>query len=265
MKKLTVLMLSAFMIFSSSSTVFAETMSVNKAAQEVTILKNEEIKDLRELYQRALSDSTNQKKINKVAKIADNKVGIEQSLDSISTTQLLEVKENKKNKEITEIYATTTIVNVLTSEDPLTGNMEIFSSGSGSNNADKWDNSSSVKAYSTVYWTKSDINGYEHVTITEIQGGWNRSDTSVSMSGRTLKVGQNGSYTPSGSSHHYINDQISTTYPGSDTYAWYTPSSWKPVRTANAVIGSIVGTTSTVSLKRGSSTWTLTFTNNVIG
>ncbi|WP_054644832.1 hypothetical protein [Thermoanaerobacter thermocopriae] len=51
-----------------------------------------------------------------------------------------------------------------------------------------------MKAYSTIYWETYDINGYEHITLTAVSGGWIVEDPTVWLSSREVYVSQNGRY-----------------------------------------------------------------------
>ncbi|MGG4263740.1 hypothetical protein [Peribacillus simplex] len=239
-----VFFLVAFLL--GSLAVGQTTNATQHSKEEKIVYKKAEIKDLEKLYERA-KDNINDRKteFNTEAEVTlNNKKIDEEKVDVSSTTQLLEQKEDSSG-EIESYYATTTFV------DDFTTQAEAASSGS--RNANKWDSSKGVKAYSTVYYNISTQDTVPFHDMTKVTGGWTRDDSSIALSGRKVELGQSG-----GSKGCGAVSQSKSYSPTGNTYSYTPPSSWCPVSTK---VGSI-GTNSTVTLKRGGSTWTLKLVNN---
>ncbi|MED3645609.1 hypothetical protein P4475_02005 [Halalkalibacterium halodurans] len=225
------------------------------AAKEKVIYEAEEITDINELYERArngISDEPiknqnlpNWELTEKETEIRMNKHMSE--IEEYATNQLLSVKK-VGDVEVKE-YAATVFADIDLKEHSFEEN-DSFVSILGSTNRSKWDDSVSVRAYSTIYFTESTYRGMDYVRLDKVTGGWQRSDTSVSLSNRKVVLGCSG--TPVGS-------QTTTRNPTTNSFSYTTPSTWKRV----TAVQSIVGVNTTVTLKRGtSSQWTLKLTNN---
>ncbi|WP_379318978.1 hypothetical protein [Paenibacillus puldeungensis] len=110
------------------------------------------------------------------------------------------------------------------------------------------------KAYSTIYvddWY--DPRGVKYWDLQHISGGWTL-DTNVSITSGTITAGQGGAtYGGVG-----FSDSIEWKVSGL-TFDYDVPSSWKPVTSAgggNGTMGTVVGCTTKVTYKRGTTTWT---------
>lgn len=124
---------------------------------------------------------------------------------------------------------------------------------SGNNYKEKWDSSLGVKADLTVYYNTKGTTPEEYL-LTKVSGGWTIADTSISLSNREVY------YVSEGSFPQPVYNQHSTKTPTTNSFNYNTGFT-KYV----AEDFSLVGATSKVTLKRGtSSTWTLTLPNNIV-
>lgn len=131
------------------------------------------------------------------------------------------------------------------------------SSGSGNDYKEKWDSNYSVKAYSTIYWTVTDINGNGSIYLTKVTGGWVIDDTSVSLSNRNVLIGQTGTNAYNG---EYANQGKSIKL-STNSFNISVNYNWAPVKITDKMYK--VGANSNVTLKRGTgSSWTLSLVNN---
>lgn len=135
----------------------------------------------------------------------------------------------------------------------------------GSNYKYAWDESVSVKLYTTVSYELTTVSGTEYIGITEVTGGYYSSTGSGSNLG-------NGVYVQK----HYMNVKQSGTTPtknyanqakngytfilGNRTWTYFPSSSWEPVRTNGM---RTVGVTYYADLKRAGSYWTASVQNTV--
>jgi len=157
------------------------------------------------------------------------------------TAQLLKVTQN--GDKTTKEYAVTTFG-------------VICPMGSVVREDDKWDNSYSVRAYSTIYVLKSTCKGSDCYKLQYAEGGWDIADGSVSVSGRKVILGSSGTNPNNGL---FISQDV-TYYPSSNTYFYDAPyMDWTYI-VRNSYMN--VGSTSFATLKRGTSSWKLTLTNN---
>ncbi|MDI3529159.1 MAG: hypothetical protein PWQ23_978 [Thermoanaerobacter sp.] len=257
MKKFFTFFFVVLLITSLVSTAFGSTL-LDKDNIKI-IEKHKEISDLNLLTKRAKEGVTDLKLKQPAVWVFKNlQTNEEKYVQSLDTTQLLSVYEISSG--IVREYKTTFILDV--NNDNLKPDASINPSavGSGSNYKSAWDPSLSVKAYSTIYWETYDINGYEHITLTAVSGGWIVEDPTVWLSSREVYVSQNGRY------EGYPKQLVSYTkyfYPTSNYY-YYNLSSygWLPVRTD---ISHGYGSTSWVTLHRGtSSEWVLMLNNGYV-
>lgn len=157
------------------------------------------------------------------------------------TAQLLEIKENESSDR-EELYAVSFIANVEEDED---GSFQI----TDSNNRSKWDDSGSVKAISTSYFTvKNDSSGVHHAKLTSANGNWSVQQTGVNLSNRSVVYGTVGL-----SSFGNAFGQKDTIDPSGNSWTVTTPSSWVHAETGTSE--SSIGTIASVKLSgRTSST-----------
>ncbi|MFY0521334.1 hypothetical protein ACOMCU_26445 [Lysinibacillus sp. UGB7] len=163
------------------------------------------------------------------------------------TAQILE-----ENNETGDQVVVVTVFNDVVLEDETSSITPFAEFDPG---ASDWDSSISVQAYSRFYYTTSQTSGgTTYAKLTKVNGGWNISDSSVSLSNRIVKYGANGGSTLGSSNTTY------TQNPTSNTFTYNLPSNYSAV-SIDAV--HFIGVTTTVTLKRGtSSVWTLKLTNN---
>ncbi|QTY15131.1 hypothetical protein [Virgibacillus pantothenticus] len=108
-----------------------------------------------------------------------------------------------------------------------------------------------VRAYNRIYYQNSTDRGVAYAKLTRVTGGWEVFNPLTTLSNRVVRYGSSGR--PNGS-------QATVKYPIGNTYSYKTPSSWK----RTALTGSYaIGTNSTVTVKRGSSTWTVKVKTNL--
>lgn len=118
-----------------------------------------------------------------------------------------------------------------------------------------WDDSISVYGYITITYNSRPFSSGSNITeylLTKVSGGWERSDSSVSMSNRFV------AYT---CQYIFALAQVTWKYPGSNTFSYNTGySTYVPDDGATAVLGAQCS----VDLTRGPySQWTLTTQANV--
>lgn len=209
--------------------------------KEKVIHEAKEIKDLNVLFAKAKRETNVLQKYKVENNSSKENNGLE--VKEYKTSQVLKVKL-VGDTQVEEIAETTfTIVN-----DP----QEVSIASTGSKYEESWDDSIGVKAYSTIYFTKTTSGGIEYGKLTSISGGWSRSDTTISLSGRKVTFGQSG--WPAGS-------QTKTVYPTGNTWNYTAPSTWDAV---SLDADYTLGATSTVTLTRGTrSSWTLKLSNNL--
>lgn len=126
----------------------------------------------------------------------------------------------------------------------------------------KWDTSGAVKAFLRVYYTEyTYASGYQAMKITKVAGGYETGSGSsiigsgVSLKSQKLTIGQNGFTTPTG-----ITESQTATYSKSgQNWTQTVPSSWKGVDVEHAPY--CVGSNLTLTLGRGTGTWTVTVQN----
>lgn len=244
MKKLFTLLLMLTLLLSSVAFQTAHAKTVPTATKKI-IFQKQEITDLNTLFNRAINGKSDIStgNLRSSIKLSDDKDNIQTNdinkptVNQYITAQVL--KESQTNTGVEKDIAVTTFVTV----NPLVTS----STRSGS----KWDSSYAVKAYSTIYYSsKIGSNGMTYYKLTRAKGGWTNGDSSISLSGRKVVMGCSGNEA----------EQRVTHYPSGMTWDYYAPSSWVYV---SGVLKPPVGATSYVTLKRGGSTWTLTYTNNM--
>lgn len=137
---------------------------------------------------------------------------------------------------------------------------------SGSNYRYKWDGSTIAKLWTTIYFTDVVYNGKDYIEIDKVKGGIYSSvcSTGAYVGDHTyivdndLDFGQSGVTTGGGYRSQYKVNNYSNTVRSFTTYPY---SSWLPV--SNVSI-SDVGAHYDVELKRGTSSWSVYLTNNIV-
>lgn len=218
------------------------------------IYQAQEITDIDELLERALN-GVHEVELNNIelpkyqykiksSTLTNSELSEDFNVTNVSTSQLLKV-EKIGDVEIEE-FAITTFGLVEETDN-------INSAESGNKGEEKWDSSYSVKAYSTIYYSRKKENNIEYAKITKATGGWKISDSTVSITSRKVSVGTSGfpsltqakDYSPTSNEWSYSSDF----------------KDWKYV---SLQYTHYVGATSTATLKsRGGSVWTLQLQNNI--
>ncbi|MCY9669733.1 hypothetical protein M5X11_33295 [Paenibacillus alginolyticus] len=266
-RKLAVMSITAVL----SISFFSAALAAGPEVQERVIQEHKEIKDPDKLWERAVqgiddspykeSKATNTVSVKLIKKDSAGEIQTEEASDvtseTLSTTQLLSVVE--KNGAKVESYATTTFAvvkgkNVPTKKPGVEdSNVSILSSRDDS----KWDDTIAVKAYSTVYWdNKYDSNNLLHVDMYGVTGGWSYGgEGNYTLSNRKVTNGQVGP-----SSFGITTYQTASFYPSTNTYSAVVPDSWYGVTSSKY---SSVGSTSEITITRGTSSWLLSFPNRI--
>ncbi len=234
------------MLFLLSIPVSAEEKETVK--KEKVIYQAKEITNEKELYERALI-GIKEVPINNLdlpeQEMINNQTKEHVNLSQHVTSQLLSTKSI--NDSVVQEFAITTFV----TPEASTNSEPVFSTFA-SKSEDLWDSSQGVKAYSTIYYTRTTKSGVGYAKVTKATGGWTVSDKSISLSNRVVKIGTSG--WPAGT-------QSITKNPSGNSWSYTTPTSWKYISTEGE---NAIGATSTVTLKRGTrSTWTLKLNNNL--
>ncbi|MUV37815.1 hypothetical protein JNUCC1_01621 [Lentibacillus sp. JNUCC-1] len=142
-----------------------------------------------------------------------------------NTQEHIFVKEHKTAQKLHENIHTgeeliaLTIFHDIYAEDSK-GN-QLFSVGDKGEN--EWDKSSSVQAYTRIYFLRKTMDNIPYAKLTKVTGGWNIVDNRVYISNRKVSYGTIGF--PAGS------NQIRDRYPTGNSYTYYAPSSWDYVNT----------------------------------
>lgn len=223
---------------------FGESTFAKVSDAPIRVLSEEvEIKDIDELFERA-KENVNDLDANVIEDKLDASLtkegggASETAVDLISTSQLLKVSEKNDGTRLEEFAVTAFTADV----------GQQMASGSSSRSASLWDESYSVRAYATYYFTRHVKGDYTYHDITRATGGWERADTSVTISQKKVIYGASGQRLKDSG---YV-QQSQTMYPSGNTFAYNAPSSWEPVITLHGV-----GVSTWVTMNRGRSTWTL--------
>lgn len=152
----------------------APTQDSSKIIYQKEIIKNNDV-----LFDRAVKGLTDKDGDNFIPKaiLVNDQTGEENSLETISTTQLAKI-EKLSNDTVKKSYVTTSFVAL---------------SYDGSQYKSKYDGSQSVKAYSTIYWDEVNYSGdpITYIDLISVDGGWTTSN-SVSVQNRKVRLGQAG-------------------------------------------------------------------------
>lgn len=225
------------------------------------IKENKQITDLNELYNRAVKGVSDKQEKHAEKWIFKNHTTNEiVEVDALSTTQILKSVITNDYEEIT--YATTTFLapeDTVNFTDGLISNdstmSEVVALSEPYGEANKWDSTYGVKAYSTKVYTVITYAGKEAVKMSRVYGGWYVADTTIRLEMRHVWYGQNGTSAYDGS---YVNDQVRNYYPAYDTWDYSVDSGWTPIKRDASMS---VGVNSEVNLVRGSSVWSLYLQN----
>jgi hypothetical protein len=223
-------------------------------------IKFYEEKSIEEAYQDAINgiSDINLDHIN----ISSNEMTAVPSKSNLNTKNGLSLDSNEpEDLEITE-YKTAQVLQESEDEQSIVvtvfNDVEISDEGqlaiasitplSGDKGGNKTDDSASVRSHSRIYFKTKIENNITYATLTKVTGGWTILDSSVSLSNRKVVNGITGWPGVAKSS---------TLNPSTNTYN--SSFSWPYVATSTTYH---LGTNATVTLKRGSSTWTLYHQNN---
>ncbi len=252
MKKSMGLLLSVVLLFSFSTSVALAKSKDSEKVKKVTVFN--EIKDIDLLYDRAVKgiseEGPGKSKLSGLVKNNDTNLTAEATV--YSTTQKLGQVEYENGSTDT-LYSTTSFYDV--SELDFNSTITPLSSGNGNKYKEGLDSTAGVRAYSTLYYTWNDDEGPMTIDLTSVVGGWMKLDSQYTFGTRTVNYGASG---PSAVNGALIN-QSSTYNPGtSTTFNIPTPSSWVAI-----VIGeyAVVGATQILSITRGGTTWSFSFSN----
>jgi hypothetical protein len=262
----------SILLFASVGSASASTFPT---VPEQVIYESKEIKDLEKLRERALKGDTDENNVhfknNVVLKKETGKGLVKEEKNSsvkmYETTQKLK-RVKKRDGTIHESMATTVFVDIpkeaINEEDhdeskllgfikPISqlvddifGATKVQAAGSQTNS--KTNASYTVRSYSTIYWERKTSGGLNYIRLTRVSGGWTLLDSNFTLSNRKVVYGQ----TP-------LTKVDDTKYPTGNTFNYYTPSTWGWENDGSSVT---IGATTYVTMKRGTSSSTQTFTNN---
>lgn len=250
------------LLYCAFSIIFINSASAeaNSDEHQQIVFQAKEIKDEKELYKRAVKGIQEVKLTNEELpkyELKNKNTKEDVKLSHYTTSQLLKV-ENDGDTEVQEFAVTTFAV---TEEETASLNSRfsvaslnndyLFVADSGSKREEKWDDSISVKAVITIYYSRITKNGVDYAKVTKASGGWTISDSSVSLSNRKVSIGSSG---------WPVNSQSIEKKPTENSWNYSTPFTWEYI-SLNA--GHHIGANSTVTLKRGGSSWELTLNNRL--
>lgn len=185
--------------------------------------------------------------------ISSDTNGVQEKIqvETLATSELLEVYETNGVK--TEVFNVTqfAVVHDENFEGKPSSNIGI----QDTDYDEMWDSSISVKAYSTNTFTRS-LNTC--IKLTKVNGGWQRSDSQVSIGTKRVNWGATGRRCSNGSA---VTQNSAFNYPSSNTWSYNVSTTWVPVDLIADTTH--VGNVSRVDLTRGSSKWVLQFNNYV--
>lgn len=237
---------------------FVFTLMVESALAEVSIntkefnvtYEQQEISDIDVLREKAKKGETDLNVNLSKALLKDSQTNkVLGEIDTYSTTQILQVLEDKNNNKIIK-YVTTAFSDVdpdLMGEDK--GEFDI--------NGDLGDDevhNGVVRSYSRIYWESYKVGHLTYENLTRVTGGWEKLDSTWVFSNRKVEYGQCG-----------INDGNRPCYnsgsktPSSNTYSYnQNDSSWYSVI---AEEGYHLSSTSYITYTRGDRSYTHVFVN----
>lgn len=247
MRKYLVLTLSIYMVGSLVLPVNAEETS--GTVDKTLTYSEKQITDVDSLYNMAESGISDVAETsNDAAAVTDPKTGEEEFLETISTTQLVEVKQARNESE--ETYVKTTFI-----KEPKPEN-EVLQTRA-SKNEGAYDKTGGVRAYSTVTYTTSSGDGkFTYIKMTKMSGGFSIKDSSIQITSRSVKMNQYGRL--SGKQQGVTN--TTSRKPINNTFGYSVPS-WPAV--GRGSIGYDTGIGITGNLKRGTYKWSVNFYNSI--
>lgn len=224
------------------------------SSNNVTVLSQQpEETNLNTLYDRAIHGKSDIPIKDADAAVKLTKVNGSKSISSLTASNNLTTKKYST----AQILKTTKSGDTTTQDVALTTFVTVQPMASGSINDSKYDSTYSVKAYSTVYYSTSTINGASCIKFVKVVGGWNQLDSQVSLSGRTTWFGCSG---PSSKTGIAI-DQNTTKTTSANSFTYTAPTSW--IYVIKSGITSCSATLK-VTIHRGGSSWTLQLTNSAL-
>lgn len=190
--------------------------------------------------------------------------------DGSYTFTLVESTNNANNtrSSITEFTSTTLIIIPVTEEadenlPELINELRAARAG-GSNTVYDSDAAGCVSASLTINYSTTTTNGKDYVSLTSISGGYTADGTGSIISGGVLVSSNSITYGASGVTTSGKKVTQSKTYdPGkaSRSFSITPPSTWVSVAAESEV--AVVGANYTITLKRGTGSWTCYLENNL--
>ena len=186
---------------------------------------------------------------------------------TLKTTDVLHVSNTGRSEgEVAKVDTSITFIanSIKDGQEMLKEAKTLSKSDSNYNYKKKWDSSKQVKIYTKIFYTDKEFNGEEYYKLTKVTGG--------------IKAGGHGNYTEGGV---YIDDnscyvayfgkdqnghtkQFDKTNDYSNSKRSWSYSLPNPSFIETSASGSGMGARSTVRLKRGSHTWSVSLVNNCL-
>lgn len=131
------------------------------------------------------------------------------------------------------------------SAEEIMENIDTFltSRAAGNKYEEEYDNTLSVKLYTTLYYTRKVENGKKYIKLTKVTGGTTDKDDIVTIVSQFLRMECQDRLTTSQQLYHY---------PTGTSFSFTTPSSWKYIEEDENLCS--IGAYYEVTMKRGSST-----------
>jgi hypothetical protein len=227
--------------------------STTPNAQDKILIEKAEITDTEILFTRAINNISDIQIIPEAtAQLVNTESSTKLDLKIYPTAQLL--KEVKKaDGTVVSTYAFTVFATLPDEDFDEGGELRVYSTLPD----DDWDEGGGLRAYSTVYYDiVEDQYGMEFYDLYRVTGGWDRYDSTYSLSGREVRVGLVGGALGGG----VTSGQVMYKYPTTNSFSYNTPSSWKP---ANPFQIGAAGCTTYIEINRFGEKWDLTLNNNL--
>ncbi|MED3793973.1 hypothetical protein AB1L07_11150 [Niallia alba] len=224
------------------------------------ISQKKEITNIEELYERAKNGITDIP-IEEIEK-SNILTELEIQKEDTSTNKLQKmIISEQEDMEIVEEVSTAQVLRTIkngntTSQEIALTSFTTLAYGTLEDSAT--DTTKSVRAYSTITYRTEKINGSNCILMTYTRGGWTILDNSVSISNRKVNFGTSGPSSVNG----VLKNQTSDKAPTTNSFGYSVPNTWIPIVKDGGYTS--CGTTQTVTLKRGSSTWTFKMINRVV-
>ena len=143
------------------------------------------------------------------------------------------------------------------SAEEIMENIDTFltSRAAGNKYEEEYDNTLSVKLYTTIYYTRKVESGKDYIKLTRVTGGITDIDSFISVTKQVVTLG---------CFSRAVGNQRQTFYPTSSSFSYNAPSTWKYVE--DDPLLSTAGAYYEVTLKRGSATgsWTYGIKNYIL-